>query len=387
VPPLRDTAPLDGMRGIAALLVVGFHVVVFAEAVRVHLPPDPGAWAAPAAGYFLGWGFIGVDFFFVLSAFLLSQPFLADRPTQDIPSYAAKRLLRVLPAYYASLVLAWALLGRTGHPWFAMDWTEVWRHVTFTHGFWFESQLAVSAVYWTLAVELQFYLLLPLLVMPFRTRWWPLALVAASAITIVYRAWAFLPGDEFGTRFRELQLPAFLWHFAIGITAARFRQRLRDRALPPHRIDAMVLASVAAFIIAPGAVLGFDATRFGEASYAFTLAYRPLVAIGFTCVILLGCVGPSRTAAFFSSPPLKHLGDWSYSLYLTHYASGAWLVLALPTLFSLGLASLAFVAVVWSLVVAAAFYWVADRPVMRLKERLVDVLHARRGRIEPPPLR
>lgn len=387
MPLLRDVPGLDGMRGIAALLVVGFHVVVIAEGVQVDRPLDPGAWASPVATQFLGWGFIGVDFFFVLSAFLLSQPFLAARPTQDLRSYVSKRLLRIVPAYYASLLLAWLLLGRTGHWWFAMDWTQLWRHLTFLHGFWPESQLAVSAVYWTLAVELQFYLLLPLLVLPFRTRWWPLALAVAGLATIAYRAWAYVPGDEFGTRFRELQLPGFLWHFAIGIAAARWRFRLREQGMAAHWLDAAVVGSVAFFILGPGAALGFDASRFGEASFTFLVAYRPLVAVGFTGVILFGSgsIGPSQTASFLSSRPLRRLGEWSYSLYLTHYVTGAWLALQMPALLSLDLASLAFVLVVWCSMAAGAFYWVVDRPGLLLKERLDRLLHSRRGVPEPRP--
>ncbi|MEK6975990.1 MAG: acyltransferase [Candidatus Thermoplasmatota archaeon] len=380
---MRETAALDGMRGVAALLVVGFHVVIFTLGVRIDQPLDTGPMMTHASTWFLGWGFIGVDFFFVLSAFLLSQPFLAPTTTQTWRSYASKRLLRVLPAYYASILLVWLLFGRADHWWFAIDWTELWRHVLFLHGFWPDSQLDVSAVYWTLAVELQFYLILPLLVLPFRTRWWPVALAVAAAISLAYRAWAFVPGDVLATRFQELQLPAFLWHFALGVAAARFRKQVRARALAPRWLDAGIAAAVLLFIVAPSAAFGFETAAIEADTPWFITLYRPLVAIGFTGVILLGCAGPSWSSRFFESRPLKTLGDWSYSLYLTHYAAGAWLLLSLPSLFALDLPSLAFVVAVWCVLASGAFYWVVERPALALKARLAHGMASRRGLQEP----
>ena len=379
---MRDTPALDGMRGVAALLVVGFHVVLFA----VELPMDgrrPEEAATPLARGFLDWGFIGVDFFFVLSAFLLSQPFLVSGLRQDWRDYAVKRLVRVVPAYYASLVLAAVLVGRSDHWWFAWDSDDVWRHLLFVHGFWQDTQWTISPVYWTLAVELQFYLLLPILAIPFRGRRWPLALAAALALTLAYRVWAHVPGDGAVTIFREQQLPAFLWHFALGITMARIRQQVRNRSLPPAALDGLVLAAIAAFIVAPSAWFGAEATSFGHWTPTYIMAYRTTVAAGFALAILFVCAGPGRIAGAMQSPPFALLGSWSYSLYLTHYAAGAALVLAAPRLLELDLASLTFVIAAFALVLAGVFHALVEAPALRLKASIARGL-SRRGLPDPP---
>ena len=382
MPPLRDIPALDGMRGIAATLVVGFHVIVFAvglDPAGFSLEPEQ----APAARNWLAWGFIGVDFFFVLSAFLLAQPFLAKGLDVDLNGYAGKRLLRVVPPYYASILLGWILVGHTGHEWFAIDGRQLWTHLSFLHSFWADTHLQVNAAYWTLAIELQFYLLLPLLALPFRTKWWPAALAACLAITLAYRYWA-AGGDGIAElRLRELQLPAFLWHFGLGITMARLRQGLRRKQLRPRTLDSCIAATVAACIVLPTWVLRNSPTVFGFTDPWPIVAYRPIVAVGFAVVILLACTGAGRVAAVLQAPPLRALGDWSYALYLVHYPVGAFLVMRMPSLFRLDLGELALVCTTVSILAAAAFHRAVEVPALRLKDH-VTALRTRRGVIEPP---
>ena len=383
MPPLRDIPALDGLRGIAATLVVGFHVIVYA----VGLDPDgynAGPLTAPAAMAWLKWGFIGVDFFFVLSAFLLSQPFLARGLDVDWRGYAGKRLLRVVPPYYASLVVGYLLVGHTGHPWFAMDWHQLWTHLTFLHGFFSDAQFSVSPVYWTLAVELQFYLLLPLLAIPFRGRHWPLALLAALAATLLYRWWVPVPGDEGLTRFHEAQLPAYLWHFALGIAMARLRHGARERIVGRGARDLGIVAAVALCIVLPSWLLGQEPTTFGLQDPLMVLVYRPLVALGFGFVILLSCSGPCATSSLLQTPPLTAVGRWSYSLYLVHYPLNAWMVLTWPALLDLTLGEQALVLTTAALFAATAFHALVEVPSLRLKEH-VTRLRTRRGVIEPRP--
>lgn len=379
---MRDIPALDGMRGIAATLVVGFHVIVFAvglDPAGFSLAPEQ----APAARNWLSWGFIGVDFFFVLSAFLLAQPFLAKGLAVDWRGYAGKRLLRVVPPYYASILLGWLLVGHTGHPWFAIDWRQLWTHVAFLHSFWGDTHLAVSPVYWTLAIELQFYLLLPLLALPFRGKHWPTALAAALAVTVAYRWWVAQGDGIPELRLREAQMPAYLWHFALGIAMARLRQPLRRKTLRPRALDASIAAAVLACIVLPTLVLRSQSSVFGFMDPWPIVLYRPMVAVGFAVVILLACTGAGRVARFLESPPLRALGAWSYPLYLVHYPVGAFLVLNAPSLFRLSLGELAFVLTVASILVAAAFHRAVEVPALRLKDH-VAALRTRRGVIEPP---
>ncbi|HEU0009114.1 MAG TPA: acyltransferase [Verrucomicrobiae bacterium] len=159
---------LDGIRGLAILLVLVWHY--FATLVT----PEPGSWlraAKLAAG--LGWS--GVDLFFVLSGFLLGSILLEHR---DSPTYFktfyARRACRILPVYYL-LVIAFAvasgLLQGTRNAGFVHLFDRpmpLWSYFTFTQNFAMVSVSdfgapALSAT-WSLAVEEQFYLFLPLLI-------------------------------------------------------------------------------------------------------------------------------------------------------------------------------------------------------------------------------
>src|SRR5262247_1158122 len=101
---------LEALRGLAVALVFGFHADRF-----VHFPAmELGAPASPALA-FVRAGHTGVDLFFVLSAFLLSQPFLAEAAGgQRVVrrDYFVRRALRILPLYYAAVVVG-TLLSAT----------------------------------------------------------------------------------------------------------------------------------------------------------------------------------------------------------------------------------------------------------------------------------
>jgi len=180
----RRIPQLDGIRGAAILLVIVWHFVV----VSTLLGPGEGAISRiiSHAGL-LTWS--GVDLFFVLSGFLIGG-ILID--AKDSPNYFStfyvRRVFRILPIY-ALAVLAYLLLWSSaagqqtvlretlGRP---MPW---YVYLTFTQNFWLAHH-ASDAIYlslsWSLAVEEQFYLLLPTIirVLP---RFWLLPVAVALA--------------------------------------------------------------------------------------------------------------------------------------------------------------------------------------------------------------
>ena len=123
---------LDGLRGLAALAVFLSHVSLMLPAPsffeRAALTPLHVLWDGAAA----------VDLFFVLSGFVLALPFVGDTARElSYPAFMLRRALRILPAYWASLLLAlvvrdmlYAPAGLTDlTPWSQQFWLAPVRHV------------------------------------------------------------------------------------------------------------------------------------------------------------------------------------------------------------------------------------------------------------------
>jgi peptidoglycan/LPS O-acetylase OafA/YrhL len=168
-PPWRGhIKPLDGLRGIAILLVMWFHF----------------AWPAKAQGLItklyvsvaaLGW--IGVDLFFVLSGFLITGILLDSKTGRGyFRNFYARRVLRIFPFYYAVLLVTLVILPLivpydtpalkrllAGQGWLWLYSTNI--SVAIEHGNWIATAdwLRMGAL-WSLAVEEHFYLIWPLLV-------------------------------------------------------------------------------------------------------------------------------------------------------------------------------------------------------------------------------
>jgi peptidoglycan/LPS O-acetylase OafA/YrhL len=169
-------AELDGLRGIAILLVLVF-----------HFTPRSGPLAFLVHVFQLGW--TGVDLFFVLSGYLITG-ILVDTVGRRsyYRNFIVRRCLRIFPAYYVSLVICCIL---TYYP-FAPRWGEFLR----AGGWWYVSYLgnvkvfldaawpglAILTPLWSLQVEEQFYLTFPLLVWAVKRQ--TLAKVLAASVVV-----------------------------------------------------------------------------------------------------------------------------------------------------------------------------------------------------------
>jgi peptidoglycan/LPS O-acetylase OafA/YrhL len=161
----RRLLQLDGLRGIAVLLVMYYHFFAL-------LSPSPGLINSVLFnGAEIGWA--GVDLFFVLSGFLISTILLASKNKANYyKSFYARRSLRILPLYYANLILFFVvvplLLSDIPHELSLMQDNQIW-FWTFTYNWLVALEGGFTATpagyFWSLSVEEQFYLLWPLVVM------------------------------------------------------------------------------------------------------------------------------------------------------------------------------------------------------------------------------
>jgi peptidoglycan/LPS O-acetylase OafA/YrhL len=305
--PTGDFRPdLEGLRGVAILLVLLFHAGI------------PGTRG----------GFVGVDVFFVLSGFLITGLLLRERETTgrvDLREFYARRARRILPA--ASVVLVGIVLASplfmapldlprvagdavasalfVGNVWFAAGATD-----------YFGIDLAPSPVihYWSLGVEEQFYLLWPALLIVVTRFGRPRAAVGVTLIAVVLvsyvgalwltsvaPAWAFY------------SLPTRAWELGLGgllAASAGAHARLPDRVARPLGWLGLIAILAALLLIAP------------TTPYPGIAALLP--ALGTAAVILAGARARS-VGTVLATPALRFLGLISFSLYLVH-----WPILVLP---------------------------------------------------------
>ncbi len=204
----RDGA-LDGLRALAALSVLVFHVWLYTWPDPT-LPTREGFW-----NRLLFEGSSGLVLFFVLSGFLLYRPFLRGRV--ELGSYFARRAVRILPAYWVALAGALLLLwGGDGTPGIRLpSASSLGLFAVFGQNFSGATIMQLNPVTWTLCVEVGFYLLLPLVA---RRNAIPVLVVGGLAWNLLIHE---LHGGEVLTR----ALPAFLPYFAVGMAVARWPVR------------------------------------------------------------------------------------------------------------------------------------------------------------------
>jgi len=156
-PPVANHFPsIDGLRAISIIWLMGFHCIFFIGQFDLNRYLQ----MRDRAGFqWLKYGLFGVDIFFVISGFLIGYLLMQEwrlHGRLSIRKFYYRRALRLLPAYYAALLLC-ALLDST-------NLSNAWANVLYVNNF-VGSQQQFMPWTWSLAVEEQFYLLLPLLLL------------------------------------------------------------------------------------------------------------------------------------------------------------------------------------------------------------------------------
>ena len=283
----------DGLRALAVIAVVLFHV-----------------WPAQVRG-----GYIGVDVFFVISGFVIALRYLPRLSRREIgfADFFLRRIQRLVPAYFvlivATTIASWFLLKpmdlKNYGDSLASQAVYLQNVVFWLQGDYFENALHKPLLHtWSLAVEEQFYLFFPILVLIFRRRIsWGLAtlgLAFIGSIALGYVVAHVSPKTAF------YLLPMRVWEFAAGIGAAQLFGRVNARAatLP------LFLLSLAALVYAP---FGFDeATPFPGLQSLLVVLATSLI-----CVIQRE-VSPA-SAWVLTNRVAQHFGRISYSWYLWHW--------------------------------------------------------------------
>jgi len=299
---------VDQLRGIAALAVVICHASVSAYKTAPNLDGGPWPWLAST----LGFGYLGVPLFFVISGFCIHLPHARALASGDpVPAPAwrrffARRFWRLYPPYLAALGFALVLLSLvSARP--PVSWVTLAAQAFLVHTFHPGSFDGINPPAWTLAVEAQLYLAYPVVFWLIARRGALRALAVVLSVTMAYRlgvtvvplaAFGGLAWEFFLARWFEWVLGAVIAEWAVG----RF-------ALP----RVVFRPETAALALGVGVLFEWQIWRYG----LYTLK-DPLYGIAFA---LLLCVALQRERVGRASAvgrSLAALGLYSYSLYLLH---------------------------------------------------------------------
>jgi peptidoglycan/LPS O-acetylase OafA/YrhL len=310
----RRTASLDGLRGLAALSVFAFHGWLYTM-------PAPDATDRSSLGDYAAHELrLGLVLFFVLSGFLLSRPWFAaaldERRPPDLRRYVRARAARILPAYYValagSIVLLWGLKGTPGLR--LPPAGELPLFFVFGQNFSPASVMKLNPPMWSLAVEMMFYALLPMvgwlaLRLPPRRRAQALAPLALIVVGLVYN-WA-IAGRGLGMTFSKT-LAAMLPYFAFGMLAAL---ALHRRTLDMRTKRTLVTFGVA--LVALDAITKALAPARGiEAEALFVVMRDAPSAAGFALIV--GALSAAPRGRVVGGRLLAGMGTISYGFYLWH---------------------------------------------------------------------
>jgi len=217
---------LDGLRGIAILMVVWWHIWLFS-----WLSPYFSLFGKKFSAIVLpGTGLMGVELFFFISGFVLFYPYarhlFEGAPLPTLTQFAYRRFIKIVPSYVIALFGALLLVWHE----FASVREAIWQvvaHLLFIHTFWITTWVGVNGVLWSLGIEVQFYLLFPLICWLFRRH----PLITYLSMVIVSMTYRLFAARCCVADYVIMgQLPAYLDLFASGMLACWVYVAIRSRA-------------------------------------------------------------------------------------------------------------------------------------------------------------
>jgi peptidoglycan/LPS O-acetylase OafA/YrhL len=362
---------LDGVRGVAILMVLGVHLIGDSPAYTVL-----GRAIVKAANY----GIWGVDLFFVLSGFLITGLLYDSKGSSHyFRNFYIRRTLRIFPLYYGVLALLFIVLPVLPTP-YPAGLAESARHQGWLWLYASNIYLAIHRTwalpyvghFWSLAVEEQFYLIWPIVILSFGRRSLLGICVAVTVLALVLRsllglagAGALAPLVLTPCRFDALCVGGFV---ALAVRSVGLERVARAAGMWLGPLVCMVLL-----------VSGWIAMR-GRLSDMVLPIRGTLIALVFGALLVVSLAAPADTwwSRLLRSRVLCFLGTRSYGLYVFHgiVAYGMWehpaAVNALSARIGSGPAMVvaAVLGAGVSILIAAVSYEVFEKHFLRLKDRL-----------------
>jgi peptidoglycan/LPS O-acetylase OafA/YrhL len=365
---------LDGVRGLAGMLVVLHHYVS---------PPTTGSLATTVIGTLTGAMWCGVDLFFVLSGFLITRNLLTalSRPRYYVNFYG-RRTLRIFPLYYAVLLVA-ALAAvasdsadaaalRSELPWVATYTTNLKIALSGYGGL--VNSIIVLGHFWSLAVEEHFYLVWPFLIRraaaAARLVTLTLTTIGVASLTRVALAMFGFPLAAYVFTLARADSLAIGGFLAVATMNAPLMEKVRGVSRP---LGLLALVGLGTLTFA---YHGLHEQDFWTQTLGYTF-----FALG-SGVILVECTRERPAALarwFFGNSVMRRLGTYSYGIYVYHMAlkpqfdahlSTQALLPHVGNRYVVAGALHTLLAIAVFPVIAAISYHVFEAPLLALKDRL-----------------
>ena len=324
---------LDGVRALGVLCVLWFHFWQQTWLMPIYETPFL-AWAGIARinpDVIRRVGYLSVDLMLLLSAFVLYLPYAGNTfrgtPVDSVRVFFKKRFARIVPSYlFAVIVMFTVAMGRgeyAGRSAFALK--DFLTHLTFTQMLFNDTFLftAITAVMWTVCIEVAFYLVFPWLARAFQRK--PLLIYATMTLVGIWFTTCISPaiGEP---RLMVNRFLTFLPVFANGMMAAHlyvwYAERVKHKAIPS------ILGTVAAIGALFAVVRMFQmCSAAGVASnqQVWQMRFRPLLSLAFTAFLLGASISAKPVRKILDNRVLAAIAAVSYNLYLWHQ----WLIVKL----------------------------------------------------------
>ena len=287
--PIAYFSTIQVLRGVAAMLVVVFHLV---DAERIY-----GRGSMLLDGVARE-GFAGVDVFFVISGFVMATITTGQFGSiRNAGAFLAKRAARIFPLYwlFTAAVVMLLLLFPT-----AIDASVRAKSFIASFLLWPQAQFPLLQVGWTLTYEVFFYVMVAA----------ALVTVAERRVTLYFAAWAFLIGAlqfaPIATPWQTVVTSPMGWEFIAGALVGLWWKKVPDWAGRPIFWLGVVAFVLCAITVSELGLYDQDPLR------------RTLLFGSSSALIVLGLVVRERRGAAALHPWLRKIGDASYSIYLSH---------------------------------------------------------------------
>ena len=332
---------LDALRGIAALFVVLYHYINRYEALYGHEKKD----------FFLNFNFghLGVQLFFIISGFVIFLSLSKGTTTKD---FIVKRAIRLYPAYILAVILTFGVSIIYALPERTVSFETFLVNLTMFQGFFFIPH--VDGAYWTLTVELFFYIFIGIIFAVGLLKKIEYVSIAWLVFSFAIKVLSVLLNNEYIQAFDTLVITNFCHLFIAGIM---FYQIKNNGKLIHHLIIFFCLL--------------------------YQIGLNPniesLIVAGFFFIFYLLIFGKLK---FLDVKPLRFLGVISFSLYLLHQNIGYTIIRIME---SYGLVSEIYIVIPLTIIIllASLLTYKIEKPIQK---KLLDKYRQKKKSLQPSHL-